>query len=116
MLDSGTAKRPTGGFAYNGGTDTDAEATSDLFTSVCKVQSRDVQPHEAEVGGRTSVSVVTELHLPASTAALTVGDLFVVTTPHALSTVAASTTFRVTAPVGKTLATARRYEVEQVVS
>lgn len=116
MLDVGTAKRPTGGYTFDPDTDTELEAVSDLFTSPCKVQSRNVQPREAEVGERTSVSVRTELHLPVSTDPLTAGDLFVVTTPHALSTVAADTTFRVVAPVGKTLATARRYEVVEIVT
>lgn len=116
MLDAGTAKRPTGGYVYDPATDSDVEATADLFSSACKIQSRNVQPHEAEVGGRTSVSVRTELHLPTSTAALTAGDLWVMTAVHALSTVANGTTYRVLAPVGKTLATARRYEVEQVVT
>lgn len=113
FLDAGTAKRPTG-TTYTGGSDT--ETFTDLFSSPCKIQSRNLQARDAEVGERTSVSVRTELHLPVSTAALTAGDVFVVTTPHALSTVPAGTRYRVTGPVGKTLATARRYEVELVVS
>lgn len=121
MLDAGTAKRPTGGYVYVDGVE--VEATEDLFSVPateggpgCKIQNRNLVARESEVGGRTSVSTRTELHLPVSSAPLTAGDLFTVTTPHALSTVAAGTTYRVTAPVGKTLATARRYEVEQVVS
>jgi hypothetical protein len=114
MLDTGTAKRPTGGSVYSGGVD--VEATTDLFTSPCKVQSRNLVSQSAEVGARTAVSIRTELHLPASSAPLTAGDLFVVTTPHALSTVPPDTRYRITGPVGKTLATARRYEVEEVVS
>ena len=116
MLDAGTAKRPTGGYVYDEDAGADVEATDDLFDSVCKIQPHNLVARESEVGGRTSVSVRTELHLPVSTAPLTAGDLYTVTTPHALSTVAAGTTFRVLAPVGKTLATARRYEVEEVVS
>jgi hypothetical protein len=114
MLDRGTAKRPTGGYEYVAGEE--VEAADVLFTSACKIQSRTLVARDAEVGERTSVSVRTELHLPVSSAPLTAGDLFVVTTPHALSAVAAGTVFRVTAPVGKTLMTARRYEVEVAVS
>lgn len=116
MLDSGTARRPTGGWAYNATTKRDEEAASTLFTSRCKVQTRTLVARDADVGGRTATTVRVELHLPASTTALTVGDLFEVTTPHASSLVPAGTVYRVMAPVGKTLATARRYDVEVVVS
>ena len=117
MLDRGTASRPTGaGKVYNPTSGNDEEATDTLFSSKCKIQSRNLVSREVEVGERTSVSVRTELHLPASSAPLTVGDLFTVTRPHALSTVAVGTVFRVTGPVGKSLATARRYEVVQEVS
>lgn len=114
MLDAGTAKRPTGGYTYVDGEE--VLATADLFSSPCKIQNRHLVAQEEQVGERTSVSVRTELHLPVATAALTVGDLFVVTTPHALSTVPADAVYRVTGPVGKTLSTARRYEVEEVVT
>ena len=114
MLDAGTAARPTGGTVYVDGVD--VEETDPLFSSVCKVQSRNLVAREAEVGARTSVTVRTELHLPVSTAPLTAGDVFVVTTPHALSAVPSGTRYRVTAPVGKTLMTARRYEVVEDVS
>jgi hypothetical protein len=114
MVDAGTASRPTGGTVYTAGVDVDEY--DDLFDSVCKVQTSGLSALDAEVGGRTSVAVRTELHLPAATAPLTVGDVFTVTTPHSLSTVPADTVFRVVAPVGKTFATARRYQVEEVVT
>jgi hypothetical protein len=114
MLDAGTAKRPTGPPEYVDGVDT--IPYDDLFTSACKVQTSGLSALAAEVGARTSVAVRTELHLPAATAPLTVGDLFTVTTPHALSSVPTGTAYRVVAPVGKTFATARRYQVEEVVT
>jgi hypothetical protein len=114
MVDAGTASRPTGGTVYTAGVDVDEY--DDLFDSVCKVQTSGLSALDAEVGGRTSVAVRTELHLPAATAPLTVGDVFTVTTPHSFSTVPADTVFRVVAPVGKTFATARRYQVEEVVT
>lgn len=118
MLDVGTASRPTGGYTYdpsaNGGQGGDVETTSDLFTSPCKIQSRNLVTQAAEVGERTAIVVRTELHLPVSTAPLTTGDLWEVTTPHALSTVPTGQRYRVVGPVGKTLATARRYDVEEV--
>ncbi|MEO6509449.1 MAG: DUF6093 family protein, partial [Nocardioides sp.] len=91
MVDAGTAKRPTGGTVYSGGNE--SEATADLFSSPCKIQSRNLVSQSAQVGERTAVSIRTELHLPVATAPLTVGDLFTVTAPHALSTVPADTTY-----------------------
>lgn len=114
MLDAGTAQRPTGETEYVDGVDVDTY--DDLFDSPCKIQSVGLVAREVEVGARTSVTVRTELHLPALTAPLTAGDLFVVTTPHPLSLVPADTAYRVVGPFGKTLATARRYEIVEVVT
>lgn len=113
MLDAGTASRPTG-TAYTAG----AEVTTytSLFSSACKVQGSGLQAQDAEVGARTSVIVPLQLHLPAATAALAVGDVFTVTTPHILSTVPTGAVYRVTAPVEGSFRTARRYQVERVVS
>ncbi len=110
MLDAGTAKRPAG-TAYTGGADVTTYTT--LFSSACKIQSGGLQAGSQEVGGRTSTIVSLELHLPASTAALTVGDEFEVTTPHALSTVPAGTVYRVVAPAEGSQKTARRYQIER---
>lgn len=114
MLDAGTAKRPAGGTGYTGGVDVDTY--DDLFSSVCKIQGSGLQAQADEVGARTATTVPLELHLPAATAALRVGDVFTVTTPHAVSTVPSGTTYRVTAPVEGSLRTARRYHIERTVS
>lgn len=115
MLDTGKALRPTGGWTVVGGIE--VPATTNLFSSVaCKVQTRDVQAVESEVAGRTAVEVRTELHLPASSAPLAVGDLWEITAVHALSFAVVGARYRVTAPVAGTLKTARRYQVEQEVS
>ena len=115
MVDAGTAMRPTGGMVYDPGSQSEVEATAHLFTSRCKIQARDLQARDEQVGGRTATTVRLELHLPADTAPLEVGDLFEVTAVHPLST-ARLTRYRVLAPVGKTWATANRYEIEEVVS
>lgn len=115
MLDTGKALRPTGGWTVVGGIE--VPATTSLFTSTpCKIQTSEVQPRESEVGGRTAVEVRTELHLPASSAPLAVGDLWEFTAVHALSLQVVGQRLRVTAPVAGTLKTARRYSVEEVVS
>ena len=74
MLDYGEALRPTGGWTVVDGVE--VQATEMLFHSACKIQTRQVQARESEVGGRTAVEVRMELHLPAHTEPLAVGDLF----------------------------------------
>lgn len=114
MLDAGRSLRPTGGWEVVDGVE--VQAADLLFASSCKIQTRQVRPREVEVGGRTAVEVRIELHLPVSTAPLEVGDLWEITTVHALSLAATGTRYRVTAPVDGSLKTARRYAVERVVS
>jgi hypothetical protein len=114
MTDAGTAKRPTGGYTNVGGVD--VEDTDDLFDSPCKVQTSGLAVREVEGGGRTSTVTRTELHLPVSTTPLTAGDLFEVTSVSAFSSVPVGRVFRVLGPVEKTWPTARRYDVEAIVS
>lgn len=118
MLDTGKAMRPTGELIYDDVLQREVEQFDESFgfTSRCKVQSRNVQPHAAEVGARTSVEVSTELHLPASTPALEVGDVWEFTAAHPLSFAGVGQQVRVIAPVAGSLKTARRYQVEEVVS
>ena len=120
MVDAGKALRPTGGYTYdpaaNGGTGGDVEATEDLFDSRCKLQARNLVTSDSEVGGRTSTTVRFELHLPADTDPLTRGDIWELTALSSLSLLSVGQRFRVQGPAGKSLATARRYEVEVVVS
>lgn len=116
MVDSGRALRPTGGMVYDEEQDKDVEAADALFDSRCKIQTRSLVARESEVGGRTSVSVRTELHLPADTTPLAAGDLWEITATHSMSLSVVGQQLRVTAPVSGSLKTARRYEVEEVVS
>lgn len=118
MVDIFALTRPTGeGTVYDSATQSEAEATSSLGTSVGKIQSRSLVVTEAEVAGRTAGTVRIELHLPVTAPALRRGDLATMTatgpmTPAALI----GRRLRVVGPVGKTWATAMRYEVEEVVS
>lgn len=116
MQDTGKALRPTGGKVYDPDTQSEVGATADLFTSKAKAQTRNLTAREAEVGGRTSTSVRIELHLPADTAPLTVGDLWEWTAVHPMSLSVVGQRLRVIGPVAGTLKTAARYEVEEVVS
>jgi hypothetical protein len=119
MLDAGQALRPTGEWEtvdIGLEDDVEVEVTQHLFDSRCKVQTREVQARESEVGGRTAVEVRMELHLPADTPPLAVGDVWEFTAAHPLSLSTVGQRLRVTSPVAGTLKTARRYSVEEVVT
>jgi hypothetical protein len=117
MLDTGTAKRPTGGSTYNPATQASVTAYADLFTDTpCKLQARGLVSTINEVGDRSATTIRVELHLPASTDPLTTGDVWEITAASNLSMATVGDRFRVVAPFAKSVATARRYEVERVVS
>jgi hypothetical protein len=117
MLDTGTMRRATGSTTQDPDSGSTVPEFADLFTSKAKIQTRNLQAREAEVGGRTATSVRVELHLPISAPAVEVGDVWEVTRVHALSDrQLLGRKFRVIAPVGKSFATARRLEVEEVVA
>lgn len=117
MTDTGIMRRPTGTSTPDPSTGTDVPDYSDLFTSKAKIQARSLQALTAEAGGRTATTVRLELHLPLSAPAAQTGDVWEHTAVGALSDVQLlGRKFRITAPVAKSFATARRYEVEEVVS
>lgn len=119
MLDAGKALRPTGTTydpTADNGNGADVATFDDLFATKCKVQTRNLVARDAEVGGRTSTSVRMELHLPADSPALQVDDLWEFTAAHPMSLTRVGQQVRIVGPVGGTLKTAARYEVEEVVS
>ena len=117
MLDRGVMRRATGDTTQDPDTGSTVPVFADLFTSKAKIQTRNLQAREAEVGGRTSTTVRVELHLPVSAPAVEVGDVWEVTRVSSLSDMQLlGRKFRVIAPVGKSFATARRLEVEEVVA
>jgi hypothetical protein len=117
MTDTVTVRRATGATTQDPDTGSTVPAYDDLFTSKCKVQARSLQALTAEAGGRTATTVRLELHLPLSADPAETGDVAEVTAVGALSDVQLlGRKFRITAPVAKSFATARRYEVEEVVA
>jgi hypothetical protein len=117
MTDTVIVRRPTGTYTPDPVTGSDVPVYADQFTSKCKVQARNLVSREAEAGGRTVTSVRLELHLPLSAGAVQTGDVAEITAVGALSDVQLlGRKFRITAPVAKSFATARRYEVEAIVS
>jgi hypothetical protein len=117
MTDTVTVRRATGATTQDPDTGSTVPVYTDLFTSKCKVQARSLQALTAEAGGRTATTVRLELHLPVSADAVQTGDVAEVTAVGALSDMQLlGRKFRITAPVAKSFATARRYEVEEVVA
>jgi hypothetical protein len=118
MLDTGTAKRPTGETVYSSATQAQvpAYASGFEFSSRCKIQSGGLQARAEEVGGRTATTVALELHLPVATVPLTDGDEWTVTVPHPMSTVPVGTVYEVVAPMEGSMKTARRYQIKRVAS
>lgn len=117
MTDTCTVRRDTGDTAQDPDTGTVEPVMTDQFTSKCKVQARELVAQTAEVAGRTATTVRLELHLPLSAGEVQTGDVAEVTAVGALSdTHLLGRKFTITAPVAKSFATARRYEVEEVVA
>lgn len=117
MTDTCIVRRKTGATAQNEDTGTVEPVYNDQFTSKCKIQARSLQALQAEAGSRTATTVRLELHLPLSAAAAETFDQVEVTAVGALSDVQLlGRKFTITAPVAKSFATARRYEIEGFVS
>ena len=117
MTDTVTVTYATGTMTQDPDTGSETPEYATRFTSKCKVQARQLQARQEEVGGRTATTVSVELHLPISAPAVEVGDLCEITAVGSLSDVQLlGRVFRVVAPVAKSFATARRFDVTEVVS
>lgn len=116
MLDTGKALRPTGGRVYDPAQQAEVDEYTDLDSGPCKIQSGGLAAREAEVGERTSVSIRPELHRPVASARLEVGDVWEITAVSPLSLSEVGDQFRIVGPAVGTAKTARRYQVERVVS
>lgn len=107
-----------------GATTTDPETLSETpvmltrFTSKCKVQARNLVVQDAEVGGRTAQTVRAELHLPVDAPVVHPGDEAELIAVGALSDVTLlGRKFTISGGTPpKSLATARRLEITEVVS
>lgn len=112
MVDTCTVKYQSG-TSFNNTSGVDEPTYTTRFTSACKVQERGVQSTEREAGGREATLVRTTIHLPISAGAVEVDDLVTITASVHDSQLVGRV-FRVLAPVGKSFATARRIEVEEI--
>lgn len=118
MLDTFDIKFPTGGWIYDEEAGEDVEAFDLLFTTSGRVKVEGgLSVRDAEVGGRTSASVVRSLHIPVGSPVVPVGAVAVCTAVHATSDptlLGARLTIGGPAPGSQT--TARRLEVTEVLS
>lgn len=114
MFDTCEVKQQTG-TAFNEATGLDEPTYTPRFTSPCKVQARDLQSSERDAGGREVTAVRMSVHLPISAGAVEVDDVLTITAA-AYDSHLVGRSFRVLAPVAKSMATARRLEVEELVS
>ena len=116
MLDTGRALRRSGEPVYDPAEQASVVPDVELFASRCKLQARDTQAGVRQVGERTAALSQLVLHLPVSTEPLAPDDEWEVLKVGPLSLVPVGRRYRVIAPFEKSLPTARRYEVEEVVT
>lgn len=114
MVDRCTVKYQSG-TSFNGTSGLEEPSYTTRFSSRCKVQARELQSSERAAGGREVTLVRLAVHLPVSVGAVAVDDLVTITAASYDSQLVGRV-FRVLAPVGKSFATSRRVEVEEVVA
>ena len=117
MLDIFDVGVSTGGTVYDPATGTDVEEIEPLFTTKGRVKSGGLVVRDAEVGGRTTVSVTRELHIPVTSDPIPVGAVAVCTSVHASSDpTLLGASLRLAGPAPGSQTTARRLQVEEVIS
>lgn len=104
--------------AYDPALQRDVETYDVLLTTVGRVSvSGGLAVRDAEVGGRTSASVVRSLHVPVDTAAIPAGAVAVCTAVHATSDpTLLGAGLRIGGPAPGSQTTARRLEVTEVLT
>lgn len=114
MVDRCTVKYQSG-TSLNATTGLEEPTYTTRFSSRCKVQARELQSTERTSGGHETTLVRLSIHLPLSAGAVQVDDVVTITSAS-YDRQLVGRVFRVLAPVGKSFATARRVEVEEVVA
>lgn len=116
MLDRGIMRRATGGTTQDPDSGSTVPEMGDVFFDKCKVSATGgLGVSEPEVGGRTAVEAVSVLKIPASRMdEVSVGDTWVITAAHALSTCRVGQTFKIRREVQRTNAKDRAFIVEEV--
>lgn len=111
MLDTFAISEVTGTEYVDG---EEVDTLSALFTTVGRVKAAGLFPRESEVGGRTTVTVTRELHIPVDSAEVPAGAVAVCTAVHATSDpTLLGATLRLSGPAPGSQTTARRLQVTE---
>lgn len=112
MLDACRAERP-GPPIFNPATGVDEPSLTLLYEGRCKVQTYEGHETTREAGGALVTEQRYSVHVPMAAFAPKVGDVItIISSPE--DPFLAGRTYRVVAPLHKTLTTARRLGVEDV--
>lgn len=105
------------GWVYDDFLGEDVQAVAPLFTTPARLKSVGTVAQESQVGGRTVVTTRRELHIPVSSQAVPVGALAQCTEIHETSDpTLLGTIVRLSGPAPGSQTTARRLQVEEVLS
>lgn len=117
MLDWFEIRVADGRPVYNPSTKKDESPETVLFSTKGRVKSAGLVAHDAEVGGRTSVSVSRELHIPVCSDEVPTGAFAVPTYLHPTSDqTLAGARLRLAGPAPGSQTTARRLQVVEVLT
>ncbi len=111
MTDACTVTYKTGATTQDETTGREVPVYATRFTSKCKVQARSVSVQAVEAGARMVATSTLEVHLPITAEAVEVDDVVEVTA-SVYDPQLVGQKFRVVAPVAKSHATSRRFQVE----
>jgi len=114
MLDTCTVKRPSAETTIDPDTGLPTTTWSTIYTGKCKIQSESVQSLNPKSGDHVYTVDRWEVHLPVSATGVKVGDVVEITASP-LDSVNVGRKFSVSGLFRKTLATAQRLPVEEVV-
>lgn len=117
MTDTVDIKSPTGGWQYDELEEREVEIFELLFTTRARIKSSGLVARDSQVGDRTSVTVSRELHIPVDSPAVPADAVAFVTAVAASSDpTLADARLRITGPAPGSQTTARRLQVEEVIS
>jgi hypothetical protein len=118
MLDWFDIKVESGKPEYNPATKTTAPGYTLLFSTLGRVKvGGGLATREAEAGGRTSVSVTRELHIPTSSPSVPVGAVaFVTYVDSSSDPTLEDARLRISGPAPGSQTTARRLEVSEILT
>lgn len=118
MVDTFDIKVESGKPAYDPGTKTTSPAYALLFTTVGRVKvGGGLAAHEAEVGGRASVTVTRELHIPVDSPAVPTGAVaFCTDIDDSSDPTLLAAMLRLAGPAPGSQTTARRLEVTEILT